>query len=159
MQAPTGDIYSDLQVVGPNSMLVVTDVALDPNNNMKIIVDLGTVINNPDEIMVVYSGTSLQSIAGSEVAEFERRIDGTSIDAVAGVNVFVYPTIASSQVYVDGVGSAEQISIVTTDGKVIQTVPVTGNTIAIDVTKLAEGTYVVRIDFVSNTVHARFVKE
>jgi hypothetical protein len=159
MQAPTNDIYTDLEVVGPNSNLVVTDVALDPNNNTKIIVDLGTVINNPDEIMVVYSGTSLQSIAGSQVAAFERRIDGTSIDAVAGVNVFVYPTIASSQVYVDGVGSAEQILIVTAEGKTIQTVPVTGNMIAIDIAKLAQGTYTVRIDFGTKTVQARFVKE
>ena len=98
MQTPESSVYTDLIIGGVNPLLyTITNVQVDPLNSKKLIVTLGTVVNDPDEILISYSGTSIQSIAGAPAPDFEIRIEGTAVDVVES-NIFVYPTVSSEYV-------------------------------------------------------------
>ncbi len=159
MKTPLESIYTDLIVAGVNPMLyTIVNVQLDPQNNKKIIVTLGNVINDPNEILISYTGTSIQSYAGAPASNFDIKLQGTAVDVVEA-NVLVYPTISSDYVYIEGVEDAEAIYVVSTSGQKILDVPVTGNKVMIDVQALAQGTYTIRIVQKTNSIQAQFIKK
>ncbi|MFO7868826.1 MAG: Ig-like domain-containing protein [Bacteroidales bacterium] len=163
MQEPSNDVYTDLKVIQGSSYLSVNDVILDPNNSSKYIVELGSVINNPDDVTITYSGNSLQSVAGAPVETFEVGL-GTDVsvdDDISKVNVFVYPTSVSNELHIEGVADADKIYIISRDGKFVADVPVTSqNVISVDVSDLSKGTYTVNIQFdKDNSVNLNFVRK
>src|SRR5690606_14094961 len=130
MKTPLESIYTDLIVAGINPMLyTIVSVKLDPQNNKKIIVTLGNVINDPSEILISYTGTSIQSYAGAPASNFDIRLQGKAI------------------------------YVVSTSGQKVLDVPVVGNKVMIDVQALAQGTYTIRIIQKTNSVQAQFIKK
>ncbi|HRS18897.1 MAG TPA: Ig-like domain-containing protein, partial [Bacteroidales bacterium] len=144
MAEPSANIYQDIQVAGINPYFyTVTNVQKDPSNSNAIILSLGSVIDNPALITVIYSGNSLQSEAGAPVQSFNTKL---SVDIeVVDVNILVYPTVTSSKVTLVGVGLADVIKVISSNGQLVLTQPIHGDTQEIDVTTLAQGTYTVLV--------------
>jgi hypothetical protein len=144
MAEPSANIYQDIQVAGINPYFyTVTNVQKDPSNSNAIILSLGSVIDNPALITVLYSGNSLQSEAGAPVQSFNTKL---SVDIeVVDVNILIYPTVTSSKVTLVGVGLADVIKVISSNGQLVLTQPIHGDTQEIDVTTLAQGTYTVLV--------------
>ena len=162
MLPPTSDIYNDLVIGGINPPLYTFSlVELDPTNSRRYIITLGTVIDKPEEVTLVYSGTSIQSVAGAPIAGFSRGIDGviTSVSEI-DMQVFVYPTVAQHTIYLEGVENAESIIVISSLGQKVLTVKPEGNNkVEIDISGLAQGTYSVSISNKSQIITAVFIKK
>ncbi|HOS84429.1 MAG TPA: Ig-like domain-containing protein, partial [Bacteroidales bacterium] len=144
MSEPSASIYTDIQVTGVNPYFyTVTNAERDPSNMNVIILSLGSVIDNPSLVSVVYSGNSLQSEAGANVQSFNTKLT-VDIDVI-DVNILVYPTVTSSKVTLVGVGQADVIKLISSNGQVVLSETVNGDTQEIDVTALAQGSYTILV--------------
>ena len=144
MLEPTADIYTDIDVVGVSPFFyTVTNAQRDPNNYNNIILSLGSTIDNPNEVSISYSGNSLQSVAGAQVASFNVQLVG--IEDIADVSIWVYPTISESIVNVEGVEIANSLKVISASGQIVIVKDIQNNKEQIDISKLAQGAYTILI--------------
>jgi len=73
--------------------------------------------------------------------------------------VHCYPNPTSNNLTVDNTNNLQQIQIIDMNGKILKAIEVTSETIQIDVTNLAKGTYILRAISTDSLYMARFIKE
>ena len=145
MSKPTPEIYSDLYVYGTTIPIYnILDVALWPvEEENRIVVTLGSYIDDLSEIRIVYNGTSLSSAYGAVVEPFN--YDKTAVEDLEELQIVAYPTLASTTVTVSGLTPGQQISVVSTTGQQVANQIVSFDTEDIDVSQFVSGTYYVLV--------------
>ncbi|MBO7054560.1 MAG: Ig-like domain-containing protein [Bacteroidales bacterium] len=118
MDEPLPDIYTDLYVYGVSyPMYNVNKVSLWDFDTKQIILSVGPVIDDPNEITIVYKGNSLISKFGGKVPQFKYSLGSTPVNEVEAMNVIAYPTEVQSEIHVAGLQEGNQIDIVSATGK------------------------------------------
>ena len=161
MNEPEAQIYSDLYIYGTKIPIYnILDVALWPVDRKRVVVTLGSYIDNPSDISVVYKGSSLSSIYGAKVEAFDYNLGSTAVEDVEELQIAAYPTFATSTITVAGVTPGDEVSIVSAMGKQVATQIASLNTEDIDISRFVSGTYYVLVSD-GNSIKAKlaFVKK
>ncbi len=159
MASPGPSVYTELFISGTDVPLyTIHAVSVDPTNKKKLIVNLGDYIDDPEDIHITYSGSSIKSVAGAEIGEFHSALGEVSIDDVP-MSLFVYPTVCTDKVFVTGAETADVIKVVSTTSAVVATVTDINSNMEIDMTGLPKGVYTIIVVKGKQTAQARVVKQ
>lgn len=161
MSEPAPNVYSELYVYGKTiPMYNVKNIATWPLNPNRIIISLGSYIDDPNDIIVVYKGNSLTSAYGADVPNFEYHMATTAVDDVVENEIVAYPSVASSVVTVAGVSEGDLIQVVAATGKIVMTLSADSENQEIALNNLTSGLYYI---LVSNShkvkAKASFIKK
>lgn len=146
MSEPAPTIFTDLIVYGKDIPLYsIVNISMWPLDNKRIILTLGTYIDNPNDIRIVYKGNSLTSIYGGAVPSFDFSMRETPVEDVALAETKVYPTLATTSIAVSGLMEGNQISIVSITGETVVSMIASSDVESIQISNLTAGTYYVLI--------------
>ncbi|MCQ2607537.1 MAG: Ig-like domain-containing protein [Bacteroidales bacterium] len=144
MSAPAPTVYSELYVYGKEiPMYNVKDVSLWPLNPNRIVISLGSFIDDPNDIVIEYKGNSLSSLYGAAVPNFEYHMATTAVDDIAATSILAYPSVASSEITIAGVSEGDMIQIVASSGKTAMTLVADSENQEVSVNNLKAGLYYV----------------
>lgn len=146
MSEPAPTIFTDLIVYGKDIPLYsIVNISMWPLDNKRIILTLGTYIDNPNDIRIVYKGNSLTSIYGGAAPSFDFSMRETPVEDVALAETKVYPTLAMTSIAVSGLMEGNQISIVSITGETVVSMIASSDVESIQISNLTAGTYYVLI--------------
>jgi hypothetical protein len=146
MSEPAPTIFTDLIVYGKDIPLYsIVNISMWPLDNKRIILTLGTYIDNPNDIRIVYKGNSLTSIYGGAAPSFDFSMRETPVEDVALAETKVYPTLATTSIAVSGLMEGNQISIVSITGETVVSMIASSDVESIQISNLTAGTYYVLI--------------
>lgn len=135
-------IFTDLYIYGTKfPMYNVLDVAAWPLDPNRIVVTLGTPVDDLNDIIISYTGTSLVSIYGGITPDFKYRVGSAAIDDIASYDIYAYPTQASTSVSIAGLPLDAQIVIFASNGKKVMSITTSAEEEVIQISHLVAGTY------------------
>ncbi len=142
MSEPAPNVYSELYVYGKEiPMYNVKNVSLWPLNPNRIVISLGSYIDDPNDIVIEYKGNSLSSLYGASVPNFEYHMATTAVDDIVATSILAYPSVASSMITVAGVTEGDLIQFVSASGKTVMTLTADSENQEISVNNLTSGLY------------------
>lgn len=98
----------------------------------------------------------------SEIDSLYNMPNTLGVESIENATLSVYPNPAANTVYIQGdaIGKGAQIEILGIDGQKVMRTDVSSNDKAqLDVSNLANGTYIIRIETSEGTATSRFIKE
>ena len=142
MSEPTPSVYVDLLVLGNTiPMYNVVDVSKWPLDEKRIVITLGTYVDDPNDIHVMYKGNSLTSVYGGAVQSFDYALGGTPVEDITESETKVYPTFASTAISVSGLREGNLITIVSAKGDCVSSLVASAEVESIQISHLVAGTY------------------
>jgi hypothetical protein len=141
-------------------MYNVNKVSLWDFDTKQIILSVGPVIDDPNEITIVYKGNSLISKFGGKVPQFKYSLGSTPVNEVEAMNVIAYPTEVQSEIHVAGLQEGNQIDIVSATGKRVTSFIAASDVEDISTNSFTAGVYYIMV-YDGNILRAKraFVKK
>lgn len=154
-------IFTDLYIYGTKiPMYNVIDVATWPLDPKRLVVTLGTPIDDLNDITISYTGTSLVSIYGGQTPNFRYSVASSAIDDITNYDVYAYPTQATSSVTLVGLPLDAQVIVISSTGKKVMSFTASAEEEGIQISHLAVGYYQVMIFYNNKSIaQTTFIKQ
>lgn len=154
-------IFTELYIYGTKiPMYNVIDVAAWPLDPNRLVVTLGTPVDDINELTISYSGTSLMSVYGGQTPNFKYRVGAAAVDEITKYDIYAYPTQATSSVTLVGLPLEAQVIVFSSIGKKVMSFTATAEEEEIQISHLVAGSYQVMIYYNNKSIaQTTFIKQ